>query len=72
MAATTYSLETWFVSGRCVRILCIKETMMMMMMMIIIISIIIIIIIIHCSPVDTTQTRSWLRLNSTTMLRSRP
>ena len=39
-----YSLGTWFVSGICVYIPYIKETMMMMMMMIIIIIIIIIII----------------------------
>jgi hypothetical protein len=35
MAATMYSLGTWFVSGICVWIPYIKETMMMMMMMII-------------------------------------
>jgi hypothetical protein len=34
MAATVYSLGTWFVSGICVYIPCIKETMMMMMMII--------------------------------------
>ena len=33
IAATMYSLGTWFVSGICVWIPCIKETMMMMMMM---------------------------------------
>jgi hypothetical protein len=32
-----YPLGTWFVSGICVWIPCIKETMMMMMMIIIII-----------------------------------
>jgi len=37
MAATMYSLGTWFVSGICVYIPCIKETMMMMMIIIIII-----------------------------------
>jgi hypothetical protein len=41
VAATIYSLGTWFVSGICVWIPCIKEKMMMMMMMIIIIIIII-------------------------------
>jgi len=41
-----YPLWTRFVSGICVWIPCIKETMMMMMMMIIVIIIIIIIIII--------------------------
>jgi hypothetical protein len=38
-----YPLGTWFVSGICVWIPCIKETMMMMMMIIIIIIIIMII-----------------------------
>jgi len=38
-----YSLGTWFVSGICVWIPCIKEKMMMMMVIIIIIIIIIII-----------------------------
>ena len=47
-----YRLGTWFVSGICVWISCIKETMMMMMMMMMttmmmIIIIIIIIIIIY-------------------------
>ena len=37
IAATMYPLGTWIVSGICVWIPCIKETMMMMMMMIIII-----------------------------------
>jgi len=41
-----YPLGTWFVSGICVWIPCIKETMMMMMMMIMIIIIILIIIIL--------------------------
>jgi hypothetical protein len=41
IAATLYSLGTWFVSGICVWIPCIKETMMMVMIMIIIIIIII-------------------------------
>ena len=41
-----YPLGTWFVSGICVWIPCIKETMLMMMMMIIVLIIIIIIIII--------------------------
>ena len=39
-----YPLGTWFVSGICVWIPCIKETMMMMIVMIIIIIIIIIIV----------------------------
>jgi hypothetical protein len=39
-----YPLGTWFVSGICVWIPCIKETMMMVMMMMTIIIIIIIII----------------------------
>jgi hypothetical protein len=34
IAATMYPLETWFVSGICVWIPCIKETMMMMVMII--------------------------------------
>ena len=42
-----YPLRPWFVSGICVWIPCIKETMMMMMMMMMIIIIIIIIIIIE-------------------------
>jgi hypothetical protein len=33
MAATLYTLETWFVSGIYVRIPCKEEMMMMMMMM---------------------------------------
>jgi hypothetical protein len=33
IAATLYSLGTWFVSGICVSIPCIKEIVMMMMMM---------------------------------------
>jgi len=41
IAVTMYPLGTWFVSGICVWIPCIKETMMMMMMMMIIIIIII-------------------------------
>ena len=41
-----YPLGTWFVSGICVWIPCIKETMMMMMM------IIIIIIIFHKSEIS--------------------
>ena len=41
-----YPLGTWFVSGICVWLPCIKETMMMMMMMMMIIIIIIIIIYI--------------------------
>jgi hypothetical protein len=43
IAATFYSLGTWFVSGIYVYIPCIKETVMMMMMMIMIMIIIIII-----------------------------
>jgi hypothetical protein len=42
-----YSLGTWFVSGICGRISCIKEKMMMMMIMMMMIMIIIIIIIIQ-------------------------
>ena len=41
-----YPLGTWFVSGICVWILCIKETMMMIMMMMMMMIMIIIIIII--------------------------
>ena len=41
-----YPLGTWFVSGICGWITCIKETMMMMMMMLLLLLIIIIIIII--------------------------
>jgi len=41
-----YPLGTWFVSGICVWIPCIKTTMMMMMMMIMMIMMIIIVIII--------------------------
>jgi len=37
IAATMYPLETWFVSGICVWIPCIEETMMMMIIIIIII-----------------------------------
>jgi len=37
IAATMYPIGTWFVSGICVWIPCIKETIMMMMLMIIII-----------------------------------
>jgi uncharacterized membrane protein len=37
IAATVYSLGTWFVSGKYVCIPCIKEIMRMMMMIIIII-----------------------------------
>jgi len=37
IAATMYPLGTWFVSGICVCIPCIKETMMMMIMIMIII-----------------------------------
>ena len=40
IAATMYSLRTWFVSGICAWIPYIKETMMMIMIMIIIIIII--------------------------------
>ena len=46
-----YPLGTWFVSGICVWIPCIKENlmvMMMIMMIMIIIKIIIIIIIVSC------------------------
>ena len=42
-----YPLGTWFVSGICVWIPCIKETVMMMMMMMMMMMIIIIIIISH-------------------------
>ena len=42
VAATMYPLGTWFISGICVWIPCIKETMMMMMIIIIIVIIIII------------------------------
>jgi hypothetical protein len=45
-----YSRGTWFVSGICVWIPYIKETMMMMMMMMIITKIIIIIIIHQSDP----------------------
>ena len=45
-AATVYPLGTWFVSGICVWIPCIKETIMMMMIMIIIIIIIVIITVV--------------------------
>jgi hypothetical protein len=45
IAATLYSLGTWFVSGIYVYIPCIKEIVMMMMMMMIIIIILIIIIV---------------------------
>ena len=41
-----YPIGTWFLSGICVGIPCIKEIMMMMMMMMMMIIIIIIIIII--------------------------
>jgi len=44
-----YPLGTWFVSGICVWLPCIKETMMMMMMMMMMM-IIIIIIIIYIVP----------------------
>jgi hypothetical protein len=40
IAATLYSLGTWFVSGIYVKNLCIKEIVMVMMMMMIIIIII--------------------------------
>jgi len=43
IAATMYPLGTWFVSGICVWLPCIEETMMMMMMIMIIIIIIIVI-----------------------------
>ena len=36
-AATIYTLGTWFVSGLCVWIPCIKQTMMMIMIIIVII-----------------------------------
>jgi len=42
-----YPLGTWFVSGICVWIPCIKETIMMMMMIIIIIIIILITYYLH-------------------------
>jgi hypothetical protein len=45
-----YSLGTWFVSGICVRIPWIKETMMIKIIIIIIMIIIIIIIIISDAP----------------------
>jgi hypothetical protein len=49
IAATMYPLGTWFVSGICVWIPCIKEIMMMMMMMTIII------IITWVSPVHISK-----------------
>jgi hypothetical protein len=63
IAATIHPLGTWFVSGICVWIPCIKEkrtttTMMMMMMMVIIITIIIIIIItVNTNRPDTKQSK---------------
>ena len=44
ISATIYPLRTWFVSGICVWIPCIKEAMMIMMMMMMMMIIIIIII----------------------------
>jgi uncharacterized membrane protein len=51
-----YSVGTWFVSGMCVGIPYIKETMMMMMMIIIIIIIIIIIMYKMCTIVKINKT----------------
>ena len=48
-----YPLGTWFVSGICVWIPCIKETLMMMMMMMMTIIIIIIIIIFLSQEVSS-------------------
>jgi uncharacterized SAM-binding protein YcdF (DUF218 family) len=47
-----YSLETWFVSGICVWISYITETMMMMMM-------IVIIIIIITTPESNSGSNKW-------------
>jgi hypothetical protein len=53
--ATIYPLGTWFVSGLCVWIPCIKEKMMIMMMIIIII----IITVSHKSDKDRFSFRQW-------------
>jgi len=65
-----YPQGTWFVSGICVWIPCIKETMMMMMMtimmMMMMMIIIIIIIILHSFPFYWTGTGLMTSLSNST------